>query len=91
LKPATVSFGQALPADVLDNAYRLSVESDVFLAIGSSLVVEPAASLPVHAKRAGTFLAIINRDETPLDGLADAVIRRPIGETLQAIVQELEA
>ena len=56
---------------------------------GDSLVVEPAASLPIHAKQLGAFLVIINRDETPLDHLADVVIRRPIGETLTAIVDQL--
>ena len=88
LKPATVSFGQSLPQDALSEGYRLSAESDVFLAIGSSLVVEPAASLPAHAKQCGSFLVIINRDQTPLDNLADIVIRSPIGETLQAIAKE---
>jgi NAD-dependent deacetylase len=87
LKPATVSFGQALPEDVLSQAFRLSGESDVFLAIGSSLVVEPAASLPAHAKQCGAFLAIINRDETPLDRLADVVIHNAIGETLTAMAE----
>ncbi len=89
LKPATVSFGQVLPADVLEESFRLAGEADLFLAIGSSLVVEPAASLPRHAQQSGAFLAIINRDETPLDRVADAVIRTPIGETLKAIADHL--
>ncbi|MHC4443699.1 MAG: SIR2 family NAD-dependent protein deacylase [Planctomycetota bacterium] len=90
MKPATVSFGQAMPEDVLREAYQMSAESDVFLAIGSSLVVEPAASLPAHAKQMGSYLVIINRDPTPLDGYADVVIRTPIGETLEAVVKEME-
>ena len=90
LKPATVSFGQSLPQDVLSEAYRLSAESDVFLAIGSSLVVEPAASLPAHAKQMGAYLIIINRDTTPLDDLADVVLHTPIGETLQTVNQRLK-
>jgi NAD-dependent deacetylase len=85
LKPAVVMFGQSMPADVMREAWKLSESADCFLAIGSSLVVEPAASLPRMAKAAGAFLAIINRAPTPLDDLADAVIRRPIGETLAAI------
>jgi len=89
LKPATVSFGQALPSDVLHEASRWSAEADVFLAIGSSLVVEPAASLPVHAKQSGGYLAIINRDRTPLDELADVVLRSPIGQTLEAIAEAM--
>jgi len=61
----------------------------VFLAIGSSLVVEPAASLPARAKQNGAYLVIINRDRTPLDDLADVVLRRPIGQTLQAIAEAM--
>jgi NAD-dependent deacetylase len=89
LKPATVSFGQQLPQDVLAESQRLSMEADVFLAIGSSLVVEPAASMPVYAKRSGAFLAIINRDETPLDGIADVIIRDPIGQTLSGLIENV--
>jgi len=90
LKPEVVSFGENLPADVLQEAYEISAESDVFLAMGSSLVVEPAASLPANAKQMGSFLVIINRDPTPLDNYADAVIRTPIGETLEAVAGEME-
>ncbi len=89
MKPATVSFGQNLPADVLSEAQRLSAESDFYLAIGSSLVVQPAAGLPVFAKSRGAFLVILNRDETPLDGIADAVVRESAGETMERIVAEL--
>lgn len=85
LKPATVSFGQMLPQDVLMQTFQLADTSEIFLAIGSSLVVHPAASLPVQAKRSGAYLVIINRDETPLDGIADVVLHSPIGETLTAI------
>jgi len=90
LKPATVSFGQSLPQDVLSEAYRISAEADVFLAIGSSLVVEPAASLPAHAKQMGAYLTIINRDPTPLDDLADLVLHTPIGETLELINKQVQ-
>jgi NAD-dependent deacetylase len=80
-----VSFGQSLPESVLHDAAGACRRADLLLAIGSSLVVEPAASLPRLAKQAGGRLVIINRDETPLDHLADAVLRDSIGETLSQI------
>lgn len=89
LKHATISFGQALPVDILEEATRWAVEADLFLAIGSSLVVHPAAGLPELAKRSGARLAIFNRDETPLDGLADAVVRQPIGCALAGVGRRL--
>jgi NAD-dependent deacetylase len=82
LKHATISFGQALDECVLQGAMRLSRESDLFLAVGSSLVVHPAAGLPALAKDNGSRLVIINRDPTPLDAMADLVIREAIGPTL---------
>jgi NAD-dependent deacetylase len=94
MKHATISFGQALAPNVLQTAYAWAKRSRLFMAIGSSLVVEPAASLPRKAKEYGARLVIINRDPTPQDALADLVIRRPIGETLADIdreLQELEA
>jgi NAD-dependent deacetylase len=89
VKHATISFGQALPENVLREAMGLARSARLFLALGSSLVVEPAASLPVLAKRCGARLVIINRDPTPLDGLADLVIHAGIGETLGAVVASL--
>ena len=89
LKSATISFGQALPADVLTEAFDLSMSTDLVLALGSSLVVEPAASIPLQAKNNGAKLVIINRTETPLDGLADAVVHQPIGETLSKVTKDL--
>ncbi len=85
LKSATISFGQALPVDVLEESNELAAASDVFLAIGSSLVVYPAAGLPEAARRAGAKLVIINRDPTDQDAAADAVIREPIGAALAQI------
>ena len=90
MKHATISFGQALAPDVLQTAYAWAKRSRLFLAIGSSLVVEPAASLPRKAKEYGARLVIINRDPTPQDALADLVIQRPIGETLSDIDRELQ-
>jgi NAD-dependent deacetylase len=91
LKHATISFGQMLPPDILTEATRWSREADLMLAIGSSLVVTPAADLPRFAKDHGARLVIINRDPTPLDHLADATLRGPIGETLTAIDSQAPA
>ncbi len=89
LKHATVSFGQSLPSDVLQTAMQWSRECDVFLVMGSSLVVEPAASLPALAAQNGAHLAIINRDPTPLDAIADLVVNAALGETIAAVRQNL--
>jgi NAD-dependent deacetylase len=90
VKSATVSFGQSLPADVLTEAFDLSMSTDLVLALGSSLVVEPAASIPLQAKNNGARLVIINHTETPLDALADVVVRQSIGSTLSQVVKHLE-
>jgi len=89
LKSMTVSFGQAMPEDVMRDATALAQDCDLFLAIGSSLVVQPAAALPAIARTCGAKLVIINRDPTPLDDMADIVIRAPIGETLTAMIERL--
>ena len=91
LKPATVSFGQSLPLEVLNQSRQAAQACEVFLAVGSSLVVEPAASLPLLAKQTGARLIIINRTETPLDGLADLVLRDEIGSTLPQLVEPISA
>ncbi len=85
LKSATVSFGQSLPPDVLEKSLEMASQADVFLAIGSSLVVYPAAGMPDVARRAGAKLVIINRDPTDQDANADAVLHEPIGQTLTRI------
>ncbi len=89
VKHATISFGQLLPTDVLQQSIQLSEQADLFFAIGSSLVVHPAASLPPLAKRHGARLVIINREATPQDDMADAVINASIGEALTAINDRL--
>jgi NAD-dependent deacetylase len=91
LKSATVMFGQALDASVLNSAAVAASTADVFLAIGSTLMVEPAASLCGIAVSAGARLIVVNRDPTPYDELATAVIREPIGTAVPAIVGELLA
>jgi NAD-dependent deacetylase len=86
LKSATISFGQNLVAEDLERAQQGAAAADVFLAIGSSLGVYPAASLPAIAVRAGARLVVINGEPTPFDGVAAAVIREPIGQVLSAVV-----
>jgi NAD-dependent deacetylase len=80
LKSANVSFGQAMPVEAMERAQRWSERAEIFVVAGSSLQVQPAASFPVIAKRSGALLAIINRDETPLDDLADFVHHGAIGD-----------
>ncbi|HEX9454095.1 MAG TPA: Sir2 family NAD-dependent protein deacetylase [Candidatus Binatia bacterium] len=80
LKSANVSFGQSMPIGAMQRAQQWSEEAEIFIVIGSSLQVQPAATFPVIAKRAGALLAIVNRDPTPLDDLADFVHNGAIGE-----------
>ena len=80
LKSATVSFGQAMPEQAMRMAQGWTEQANVFIVMGSSLQVQPAASFPVMAKRNGALLAIINREEGPLDGMADFVHHGAIGE-----------
>ena len=80
LKSATVSFGQAMPEQAMRVAQEWTEQAEVFIVMGSSLQVQPAASFPEWAKRNGALLAIINREEGPLDGLADFVHNGSIGE-----------
>lgn len=87
LKSANVSFGQQMPAQAMQQAHAWSEAADVFIVIGSSLQVQPAASFPVIAKRSGALLAIINRDETPLDDLADFIDHGAIGEFFSRLDQ----
>jgi NAD-dependent deacetylase len=86
VKTATISFGQKMPETAMQRAYEETVACDLFLAIGSSLTVYPAAGFPALAKQNGANLVIINRDRTGLDDLADLVIQAEIGPTLSAAV-----
>lgn len=87
LKPATISFGQAMPERETQEAYHRSSKCDLFIVIGSSLVVQPAASMPLVAKRNGAKLVIINRDPTSYDELADIVIHGQAGSTMAGILK----
>jgi NAD-dependent deacetylase len=80
LKSATVSFGQAMPEQAMRVAHEWTEQAEIFIVMGSSLQVQPAASFPVIAKRNGALLAIINREEGPLDDMADFVHNGAIGE-----------
>lgn len=80
LKSANVSFGQSMPVEAMQRARSWTEQADVFIVLGSSLQVQPAASFPVIAKRRGALLAIVNRDPTPLDDMADFVHNGAIGE-----------
>lgn len=91
LKSATVMFGQSLDARLLQQAAAAASRCDLFLAIGSTLIVEPAASLCALAVRAGASLVIINRDPTPYDHVATSVIRDPIGVAVPRIAGQLLA
>jgi len=82
IKTATVSFGQAMPLEAMQRAEELTKTCDLFLAVGSSLVVWPAAGFPLMAKRNGAALVIINREPTEFDDLADLVVRNDIGDAL---------
>ncbi len=89
LKSATISFGENLVASDLDRSQREAARADVFLALGTSLVVYPAAALPEIAMRSGAQLVIANAEETPFDSYAAAVFREPLGEVLPALASSI--
>ena len=86
IKTATVSFGQAMPEREMKRAEQMTLDCDLFLAVGSSLVVWPAAGFPLMAKRNGAKLVIINREATEFDEIADLVIREDIGTVLAPFI-----
>src|SRR5690349_2472421 len=86
IKTATVSFGQAMPPRGMERAEELTLACDLFLAIGSSLVVWPAAGFPLMAKRNGARLVILNREPTEFDDIADLVVRHDIGSVLAPFI-----
>ncbi len=90
LKSATISFGQAMPEDAMRRAAKATLAADLFLAIGSSLVVFPAAGLPKAAADKGARLVIINREATALDQRAELVIRADIGPVLQKMILNVD-
>jgi NAD-dependent deacetylase len=86
IKTATISFGQAMPEQEMIRAEQETLACDLFIAIGSSLVVYPAAGFPQAAKRAGAKLVILNRDATDQDSFADLVLNEEIGPTLSQVI-----
>jgi NAD-dependent deacetylase len=86
IKTATISFGQSMPLAAMRRSEELAAACDVFIAIGSSLVVWPAAGFPLMAKRSGARLVIINREPTEFDAIADLVARQDIGNVLSPFI-----
>ncbi len=86
IKTATISFGQAMPQDAMERAQAATLAADLFIVLGSSLVVYPAAGFPITAKRNGARLVIVNRDPTDQDELADLVINAEIGAVMSGAV-----
>ena len=86
LKSATISFGQSMPQEPMDRAEAASLDCDLFLVLGSSLVVYPAAGFPLLAKRNGAVLAIVNREPTDQDPYADLVLHDEIGPVMREVV-----
>ena len=90
VKTATISFGQAMPEDEMARAEQATLACDLFIVLGSSLVVYPAAGFPRLAKRNGAKLVIVNREPTEQDHIADLVIHASIGETMQTAVAQVD-
>ncbi|MBC2715517.1 MAG: sigma factor regulator FecR [Desulfobacteraceae bacterium] len=89
LKPDTISFGQSLREQDLSQAMRASQNCDVFLAIGSTLIVHPASLMPDIAQKQGAFLAIVNLSETPYDKACHLLIKGKAGEVLPMVIQQI--
>ena len=89
MKSATISFGESLVPDDLHRAQLAAARADVFLALGTSLAVYPAAALPEIALRNGARLIVMNAQETPFDRVADAVVREQLGAVLPALAARI--
>jgi NAD-dependent deacetylase len=90
IKPHTIMFGEAMPVRETMEAERRATASDCFIVVGSSLVVYPAAMMPLHAKRNGAALVIVNLTETPHDAYADVVIRGKAGPVMDQLVSRVK-
>jgi len=86
IKTATISFGQAMPEAEMERAHEATLAADLFIVLGSSLVVYPAAGFPILAKRNGARLVIVNREPTEQDEFADLVINAEIGSTMSRAI-----
>jgi NAD-dependent deacetylase len=91
VKPHTILFGEAMPRAAVQEAEQRARAADLFVVLGSSLAVYPAAYIPIHAKRAGAALVIVNLEPTPLDREADLVIRGKAGSVMAQVVGTVRA
>jgi NAD-dependent deacetylase len=89
LKPDAVFFGEALPQETLQEAIRHAQNCDLFIVIGSTLIVYPAAYIPTYAREAGARLAIVNLTATPFDHYAEVVIRGKAGEIMSKVMEKV--
>ncbi len=90
LKPDTISFGQSMPEEKVLKAVNFSKTATLFIAIGSTLVVQPAASMPLYAKQNNAFFCIINLSKTPYDDQSDLLIRDKAGEVMGTVINYIE-
>ena len=90
LKPDTISFGQAMPEDEMQRATELALRSDLFMVVGSTLLVHPAAALPGYANESGAFMVIVNLSETPYDNVCDVLIQGKAGAVLPEILKDVK-
>jgi len=90
LKPDTISFGQSMAMEKVHQAMTLSEQSDLFIVVGSTLLVQPAAHMPIYAKQNNAFLVIINLSDTPCDNVSDLIIREKAGGVLNNIHQAVK-
>lgn len=91
LKCATIAFGQSLPSEVLEASFEHARNCDLFITIGSSLVVQPAAMLPINAKRSGARLLLVNLSSTPYDPMMDLIVKSPAANAMRNIMEEFLA
>ena len=91
LKPTVVLFGEPMPVPAIQEAFTLARNADVMLVVGSSLVVHPAADIPLAAVRSGAQLIVVNAERTPFDSIAEVVIHGRSGEVLPEIVSLIDA
>jgi NAD-dependent deacetylase len=91
LKPDTISFGQSMPMEKVHQAIAFSEQSDLFIVVGSTLLVQPAAHMPIYAKQNNAILVIINLSDTPCDNAADLLIREKAGGILDGILEAVKS
>ncbi len=90
LKCATIAFGQSLPSDILEASFDHSQNCDLFITIGSSLVVQPASMLPVSAKRSGAKLLLVNLSSTPYDPIMDLIVKGSAARAMKGVMKRID-